>query len=61
MLNMEVAAELDRVNSEFFTDLDIRRGTSCCWRNKSRTESWWRRKQELDLAEGGSQQTRASS
>ena len=25
MLNMEVAAELDRVNTEFFTDLDIRK------------------------------------
>ena len=26
ILNMEVAAELDRINSEFYTDLDIRRG-----------------------------------
>ena len=25
ILNMEVAAELDRINSEFYTDLDIRR------------------------------------
>ena len=28
MLNMEVAAELDRVNTEFFTDLDIRKAQS---------------------------------
>jgi len=28
MLNMEVAAELDRVNTEFYTDLDIRRAQS---------------------------------
>ena len=59
ILNMEVAAELDRVNSEFYTDLDIRRGQAAAGESRAgqRVAGEERR---AELAEGGSQQ-RASS
>ena len=59
ILNMEVAAELDRVNSEFYTDLDIRRGQAAAGESRAgqRVSGEERR---AELAEGGSQQ-RASS
>jgi len=59
ILNMEVAAELDRINSEFYTDLDIRRGQAAAGESRAgqRVAGEERR---AELAEGGSQQ-RASS
>ena len=55
ILNMEVAAELDRVNSEFYTDLDIRRGQAAAGESRAgqRVAGEERR---AELAEGGSQQ-----
>ena len=59
ILNMEVAAELDRINSEFYTDLDIRRGQAAAGESRAgqRVAGEERR---AELAEGGSQQ-RASA
>ena len=59
ILNMEVAAELDRINSEFYTDLDIRRGQAAAGESRAgqRVAGEERR---AELAEGGSQQ-RAST
>ena len=59
ILNMEVAAELDRVNSEFYTDLDIRRGQAAAGESRAgqRVAGEERR---AEIAEGGQQQ-RASS
>jgi hypothetical protein len=59
MLNMEVAAELDRVNTEFFTDLDIRKAQSIAGETRAgqRVSGEERR---AELAEGGAQ-TRATS
>ena len=59
MLNMEVAAELDRVNTEFFTDLDIRKAQAVAGETRAgqRVSGQERR---AELAEGGAQ-TRASA
>ena len=59
MLNMEVAAELDRVNTEFFTDLDIRKAQAIAGETRAgqRVSGEERR---AELAEGGAQ-TRATS
>ena len=58
-LNMELGAELDRVNTEFFTDLDIRRAQAVAGETRlgQRVTGEERR---AELAEGGAQ-TRASA
>jgi len=59
MLNMEVAAELDRVNTEFFTDLDIRKAQSIAGETRA-GQRVSGEESRANLAEGGAQ-TRATS
>ncbi len=59
MLNMEVAAELDRVNTEFFTDLDIRKAQSIAGETRA-GQRVGGEERRAELAEGGAQ-TRATS
>jgi hypothetical protein len=59
MLNMEVAAELDRVNTEFFTDLDIRKAQSIAGETRA-GQRVGGEEARANLAEEGSQ-TRATS
>ena len=59
MLNMEVAAELDRVNTEFFTDLDIRKAQSIAGETRA-GQRVSGEEARANLAEGGAQ-TRATS
>ena len=59
MLNMEVAAELDRVNTEFFTDLDIRKAQSIAGETRA-GQRVGGEEARANLAEQGSQ-TRATS
>jgi hypothetical protein len=59
MLNMELGAELDRVNTEFFTDLDIRRAQSVAGETRA-GQRVSGEEARANLAEEGSQ-TRATS
>ena len=59
MLNMELGAELDRVNTEFFTDLDIRRAQAVAGETRA-GQRVSGEEARANLAEGGSQ-TRASA
>lgn len=59
MLNMEVAAELDRVNTEFFTDLDIRKAQAVAGETRA-GQRVGGEETRANLAEGGAQ-TRATS
>ena len=59
MLNMEVAAELDRVNTEFFTDLDIRKAQSIAGETRA-GQRVGGEEARANLAEEGAQ-TRATS
>ena len=59
MLNMEVAAELDRVNTEFFTDLDIRKAQAIAGETRA-GQRVGGEETRAAFAEQGSQQ-RASS
>jgi len=58
-LNMEVGAELDRVNTEFFTDLDIRRAQAVAGETRA-GQRVGGEETRANLAEEGSQ-TRATS
>ena len=59
MLNMEVAAELDRVNTEFFTDLDIRKAQAIAGETRA-GQRVGGQERRAEIAEGGAQ-TRATS
>ena len=59
MLNMEIGAELDRVNTEFFTDLDIRRAQAVAGETRA-GQRVGGEEARANLAEQGSQ-TRATS
>ena len=58
-LNMELGAELDRVNTEFFTDLDIRRAQAVAGETRA-GQRVGGEERRAELAEGGAQ-TRATS
>ena len=58
-LNMELGAELDRVNTEFFTDLDIRRAQAVAGETRA-GQRVGGEERRAELAEGGAQ-TRATA